>query len=146
MRRSERVVLDTNVVLSALLFANGSLKPLRDGWHNGTIVPLASAATIAELIRALAYPKFGLSEPDQRELLGDYLPSCESVTVHPPLDHLPRCRDPHDQKFLELAVAGNAAWLLTGDRDLLALEGRVACRIATPAEFAASFPSGESPP
>lgn len=109
-------------------------------------MPLANAATATELIRALAYPKFGLSESEQREMLSDYLPSCESVAVHPPLDHLPRCRDPLDQVFLELAVAGNAAWLLTGDRDLLALHGQVPCRIATPADFAASIPTGESPP
>lgn len=135
MNPSERVVLDTNVVLSAVRFTGGSLTRIRTAWHGGTIVPLASAATITELIRALTYPKFALSELEQRELLADYLPSCESVVIRDPLDHLPRCRDPHDQIFLELADAGNAQWLVTGDRDLLALEGQVKCKISTAAEF-----------
>ena len=135
MHGSERVVLDTNVVLSALRFTGGSLTRIRTAWRGGTIVPLASAATIAELIRALMYPKFALSELEQRELLGDYLPMCESVVIRDPLDHLPRCRDPHDQIFLELAEVGNAQWLVTGDRDLLALEGQVKCKISTAAEF-----------
>lgn len=135
MHGSERVVLDTNVVLSALRFTGGSLTRIRTAWRGGTIVPLASAATIAELIRALMYPKFALSELEQRELLGDYLPMCESVVISEPLDHLPRCRDPHDQIFLEVAEVGNAQWLVTGDRDLLALEGQVKCKISTAAEF-----------
>lgn len=135
MKRSERVVLDTNIALSALVFAGGSLARIRAAWRRGEITPLASAATIAELIIALTYPKFALSELDQRELLGDYLPLCESVVIRDPLDHLPRCRDPHDQIFLELAEAGNAQWLVTGDRDLLALQGQVKCGIITAAEF-----------
>lgn len=94
MQRSERVVLDTNVALPALLFTGGSLARIRDAWHRGQITPLASAGTIAELIRALTYPKFALSELEQRELLGDYLPMFESVVIRDPLDHLPRCRDP----------------------------------------------------
>lgn len=60
---------------------------------------------------------------------------CESVVIREPLDHLPRCRDPHDQIFLELAEAGSAQWLVTGDRDLLALQGQMKCRITTAAEF-----------
>ena len=135
MHGSERVVLDTNVVLSALRFTGGSLTRIRTAWRGGTIVPLASAATIAELIRALMYPKFALSEFEQHELLADYLPMCESVVISEPLDYLPRCRDPHDQIFLELAEVGNAQWLVTGDRDLLALEGQVKCKISTAAEF-----------
>lgn len=135
MRPSERVVLDTNVALSALRFTGGSLTRIRDAWRDGTIVPLATAATITELIRAFTYPKFALSALEQRELLGDYLPRCESVVIREPLDHLPRCRDPHDQIFLELAEAGKAQWLVTGDRDLLALQGQVKWGITTAAEF-----------
>lgn len=135
MRGSERVVLDTNVALSALVFSGGSLARIRAAWHSGEITPLASAATIAELIRALTYPKFALSELEQRELLGDYLPLCEAVVIRDPLDHLPRCRDPHDQIFLELAEGGRVHCLVTGDQDLLTLQGRVKFRITTVAEF-----------
>ena len=135
MHGSERVVLDTNVVLSALRFTGGSLTRIRTAWRGGTIVPLASAATIAELIRALTYPKFALSEFEQHELLADYLPMCESVVISEPLDHLPRCRDPHDQIFLEVAAAGSARCLVTGNRDLLTLQGQLPYEIITAAEF-----------
>jgi predicted nucleic acid-binding protein len=49
--------------------------------------------------------------------------------------NLPRCRDPHDQKFLALAQAGNAETLVTGDRALLALVGQARFAIETPAAF-----------
>ena len=52
----------------------------------------ACTGTVAELIRAFTYPKFARSELKQRELLGDYLPTRESVVIREPLDHLPRCR------------------------------------------------------
>lgn len=79
--------------------------------------------------------KFARSALEQRELLADYLPKCESVVISEPLDHLPRCRDPHDQIFLELAAAGNADRLVTGDGDLLALQGQMPYEIITAAEF-----------
>lgn len=64
---------------------------------------------------------------------------CESVVTREPLDHLPRRRDPHDQIFLELAEAGDAQWLVTGDRDLLALQGQMRCEIVTAAEFVQEY-------
>ena len=139
MAPSERVVLDTNIALSALVFTGEPLARIRSAWRSGEITPLASATTIAELIGALTYPKFALSAPEQRELLGDYLPMCESVVTRGPLDHLPRCRDPDDQIFLELAEAGNARWLVTGDRDLLALQGQMRCEIITAAVFVQEY-------
>ena len=74
MSRAPRVVLDTNVVLSALVFAQGRLAVVRYAWQSGRCQPLVSPATASELVRALAYPKFGLSADEQRELLADYLP------------------------------------------------------------------------
>lgn len=55
---SWRVVLDTNVLLSALLFPAGSLSWLRQAWQSEALRPLASRDTTAELIRVLTYPKF----------------------------------------------------------------------------------------
>ena len=74
MRPAPRVVLDTNAVISALLFAHGRLAPLRLAWQQATVRPVVSKATIEELVRALTYPKFKLTAEHQRELLGDYLP------------------------------------------------------------------------
>ena len=76
-----RLVLDTNVVLSALLFSSRSPTWLRHEWQAKTIQPLASRETAMELIRLLAYPKFRLTEDDREDLLDDILPRCETVTV-----------------------------------------------------------------
>lgn len=120
-----RVVLDTNVVLSALVFTGGPTARLRQAWQQGRCLPLVSTATTRELMRVLAYPKFRLGRAEQAELLADYLPHAEVVAVPEPPPAVPDCRDPHDLPFLHLAVAGGATALITGDRDLLALDGRL---------------------
>jgi putative PIN family toxin of toxin-antitoxin system len=116
-----RVVLDTNVVLSALVFGGGMAGRLRLGWQQGVFVPLASIATVQELMRVLAYPKFRLSKLEQDELLADYLPYTVTVRIPQPPPAVPNCRDPLDVPFMQLALAGRAKVLVSGDRDLLAL-------------------------
>jgi hypothetical protein len=74
-----RVVLDTNVVLSALLFPSGRLAWLREAWQVGRVVPVVCRETTAELLSALAYPKFRLSVEEREELLADFLPYVEVV-------------------------------------------------------------------
>jgi len=135
MRSAPRLVLDTNVVLSALLFGQGRLAPLRPAWQQGSVRPLVSRATIEELVRALAYPKFKLAPDDQRELLGDYLPYCATVRMPANPPRTPPCRDAFDVPFLQLAVVGKADCLVTGDKDLLSLSGRIRCPIITPEEL-----------
>lgn len=96
---------------------------LRIAWQANQFIPLASTVTAAELIRALCYPKFALSSADREDLLADYLPWVSVVDIPKPPPHVPTCRDPFDTPFLELAVAGSADVLVSGDRDLLALSG-----------------------
>ena len=116
-----RVVLDTNVVLSALVFCGGAAGRLRLAWQHGGLTPLVSTATARELVRVLAYPKFRLSQSDQAELLADYLPYAQTVRMPQAAPAVPACRDPLDAPFLELASAGKAQWLVSGDKDLLVL-------------------------
>jgi putative PIN family toxin of toxin-antitoxin system len=116
-----RVVLDTNVVLSALVFRGGAAGQARQAWQRGMVLPLASTATAQELVRVLAYPKFRLSQAEQHELLADYLPYAETVRIPQPPPTVPDCRDVLDVPFMHLAVAGRAQALVTGDHDLLAL-------------------------
>jgi len=115
-----RLVLDTNVLLSALLFPTGSLSWLRHAWQSEAFLPLASRDTTAELLRVLHYPKFRLTGDEREDLLADYLPWCETVIVSKP-PAVPECRDSADKPCLELALAGKADALVTGDDDLLAL-------------------------
>ena len=128
-----RLVLDTNVAVSALLFPDGATVWARAAWRAGKIRPLIGRQTTEELLRVLGYPKFGLSADDRGELLDDYLPWCETVAapISPP--SVPPCRDPFDRPFLELALAGNADALVTGDRGLLALAGEFSRPILSPA-------------
>lgn len=133
-----RVVLDTNVVLSALVFGKGPPAQLRLAWQTARCQPLASTASVQELVRALAYPKFKLSAVEQQELLADYLPCTATVQIPVPPPQVPACRDPLDVPFLHLAVAGHALALVTGDRDLLTLAHVGSCPILSPKEFLAS--------
>ncbi len=139
MKRPPRVVIDTNLVLSALVFPNGRLATLRLAWQAQRLLPLVSQATASELIRTLAYPKFKLAAHEQEELLADYLPFCESVRVPAPPPATPPCRDAFDVPFLELALAGKADALLTGDKDLLVLAGHFTCPIVGADQFFDTF-------
>ncbi len=135
-----RVVLDTGVVVCALVFSSGRLARLRAAWRGGRLVPLVSRDTVNELLRVLAYPKFRLSTDEQRTLLGDYLPWCEAVTVAARQRGIPRCRDPFDRPFLALAYSAGADALVTGDDDLLTLAPRSRVPIVSPAGLRETWP------
>ena len=141
MRAQPRVVLDTNVVLSALLFGGGPTAQVRAAWMAGRIVPLASGATARELVRVLAYPKFGLAADEQQDLLADYLPWVQVVRIPDPPPAVPRCRDLFDLRFLHLVITGKADALVPGDKDLLALEGTSGrCRVLNVEAFCRQLP------
>lgn len=127
-----RWVLDTNVVLSALIRPGGVSGRLRLAWQTEMFVPLVSRSTAAELIRVLAYPKFKLMPSEQHDLLADYLPWTEVVRMPARLPRTPPCRDPHDLPFLQLAFAAKAGALVTGDADLLVLAPLRGIALLTP--------------
>jgi uncharacterized protein len=132
--KSLRVVLDTNCVVSALLF-DGRLAWLRAAWQNGKITPLLSQATTRELLRVLAYPKFQLSANEREDVLAEFLPFAETVAQPAATPRIPQIRDPHDQAFLELAISGGADALVTGDSDLLVIASQISLPILSPAEL-----------
>ena len=119
---SHSVVFDTSVIVSALLFKNGKLAWLRQHWQQGC-APLISKETTQEIIRVLEYPKFHIYIDDRDELLAEYLPYCRIIKVTKRCRIT--CRDKNDQIFLDLAHTGAARYLVTGDRDLLALAGQI---------------------
>lgn len=129
-----RVVLDTNVLVSGLIFRSGPAAQIREAWIAERCVPLLSKDTASELVAVLSYPKFKLSLAEQEELLADILPYGEIVRIPRRLTDLPYCRDPSDAMFLQLAVAGKAALLVTGDRDLLELRPVFKVPILSPTE------------
>lgn len=128
-------MLDTNVLVSALLFKAGRLSWLRQSWQQGTIKPLLAEATTRDLLRVLAYPKFRLTAVDIKALLAELLPWCETWTG--PLEETPqRVRDPREQVFWDLAASAKAAVLVSGDADVLVLrDQRNPVLILDPATF-----------
>jgi putative PIN family toxin of toxin-antitoxin system len=128
-----RVVLDTNVVISTLVFGR-RLHWLRSAWARGTVTPIVCRETAAELLRVLAYPKFRLDAADREALLGDYLPFAETASLQSPPPELPSaCRDRNDAIFLHLAIASRADLLISGDADLTTLV--TAYPVASPAKL-----------
>lgn len=130
-----RVVLDTNVLVSALIFSRGRLAWLRSAWCEGLVNPVVCKETAAELIRVLAYPKFKLTPDERKDLLADILPYAEVCVLPDTLPELVSCRDPDDQVFLSLAHAANVDYLVSGDPDILALQEAFFPKIVTPAEL-----------
>ncbi len=133
---SLRVVLDTNVLLDLVVFDDPQAAPLRAAIESGRVVLLTSADCLAELHRVLAYPAFGLDAPGQQRAYEWFAARAQCVEVSAPVPPLPRCRDADDQKFLDLAWAARADWLVTKDKALLELARRVAklgrFRVTTP--------------
>lgn len=132
-----RVVLDTNVLISALLFTGlpSQLVPL---WHSGSITVLLSRAILDEYLRVLSYPRFKLTEEEIRGLVEEeLLPYFEVVSPKKRMRVVRR--DPSDDKFLECAVAGRADVIVSGDNDLLELGNYRRIHIQSPAVFLAGF-------
>ena len=130
-----RAVLDTNVLLSALLFG-GRLERLHHAWRAGRLRLVLSRETADELLRVMAYPKFRLTRAEITFLFDTELLPFADVVVLPASKSEQRwSRDPADDKFIRCAMAGKCGRLVTGDDDLLSLKrvGKVA--ILSPAEF-----------
>lgn len=116
----KRVVLDTNVLVSSLLFAGFSNR-LAELWQSGVIGLLASGQMIREYTRVLAYPKFKLSEEESLSLLREeVLPFVTPVKVFKVFPIIKE--DPSDDQFLACALAGKADVIISGDKHLLSLE------------------------
>jgi putative PIN family toxin of toxin-antitoxin system len=149
-RHSEpmHLVLDTNIWLDWLVFMDSGVAPIKDAATQGNAVIFISPACEAELIRVLGYPlsQFTLDTEAQASALSQCRAIAHSVNdaveAHD-ITELPRCEDPDDQMFLELARDCGADALITKDRDLLALATRkvkpLPFRIITPREYANTF-------
>ncbi len=123
----QRLVLDTNIVLDAFVFGDDAARPLREGLMEGRLQWLATVAMREELERVLGYPqvdpwlrKAGLAS---RDVLAAFDRHAQPVPAAPRAALA--CRDPDDQKFIDLAVAQRAG-LLSKDRAVLALRKRLA--------------------
>lgn len=114
-----RVVLDTNILVSALLFA-GEMSLIAESWKKRLFVPFFSRVTFDEFKKVLSYPKFSLTVQEITALIeSEVLPFFEAVEIKEEILNV--CRDPADDPFLSCAVAAGADYIISGDRDLLDL-------------------------
>jgi putative PIN family toxin of toxin-antitoxin system len=132
-----RFVFDTNTVISALLFKDSV--PGRAFYFalaHGTI--LISSETIAELMEVINRRKFDkyLTNDEREDFLESFLAKAELVKV---LENLKICRDPKDDKFLNLASNGEANFIVTGDEDLLILNSYRGIQILNAKDFLEVF-------
>jgi putative PIN family toxin of toxin-antitoxin system len=119
-------VLDTNIVLDVFVFADDAAKPVRTALEAGGLRWLATQAMRDELERVLAYaqivPKLAYYELAAGDVLAAFDRHSEQVDVAAKAPVT--CKDPDDQKFIDLAVA-HGAMLLSKDRAVLALKKRL---------------------
>ena len=133
MNHDRRYVFDTNTLVSALLFENSNPgKAFRRALGSGII--LLSTSTLQELSEVLKREKFDrYLTADEREIFLHAL--VDRAMLIEPDEEIWECRDPKDNKFLELAVSGHAAYIVSGDRDLLILNPFRNIAIITAKEF-----------
>lgn len=140
-----RIVLDSNIWIDILVFDDPASRPIAAALESGRLQAVIDARCLAELTHVLDYPQFASRAIDKTEALARVARltariAAESMTpVVEPAIPLPKCKDRDDQKFLELAQAAGAAWLVSKDRALLKLARRTArdfgFRIGIPASL-----------
>lgn len=127
-----RVVLDTNVLVSALAYPASVPGRILNAWRQGSLELVLSRYILEEMVRVLPrLPRVQLSATEIRDLADSFLFLAEVIQPLPTLD--PELRDGADQAILGTLLAAEARYLITGDKDLLALAERYP--ILTPAAF-----------
>ena len=133
-----RVVVDTNVLVSAVIRPQGRVGSVMQRLRRREYTLLISRATLDELVEVLARPrlrsKYGLSDRVLHAVIRLIVLRSELIR---PERRIVACRDPHDDKFLEVAVSGHAQMIVSGDGDLQALHPFEGMPIVTPAHFLA---------
>ena len=129
------VVFDTNVLISATLFA-ASKPSLAVRWAAANDLIQASTTTLAELTLTMERPKFDryVSRSARREFVALIYATIQMVDIRRSVG---ACRDPNDDRFLDVAVNGGARFVVSGDADLLALNPFEGIAIVTPSDYLA---------
>jgi len=128
-----RFIADTNLIISRLLLPDSKpAKAFIKAQKGGDM--LVSDSTLSELAQVLARPKFDkyLSPEDRKRFFTLIAPLCIKTDI---VQTITACRDPKDNKFLELALNGSADFILSGDKDLHALHPFQGIPIYKPTEY-----------
>ena len=136
-----RVILDSNIWIDILVFDDPVSRPIVTALESGRLCALIDTRCLAELSYVLDYPQFARHAVDKAHALARVATLSQQLVWAEQEDRpaLPKCKDRDDQKFLELAQAANADWLVSKDRALLKLSRRTArdfgFRIGVPASL-----------
>ncbi|ARV59477.1 putative toxin-antitoxin system toxin component, PIN family [Nostocales cyanobacterium HT-58-2] len=135
MTNKQRFVFDTNVLISAFLFSQSKPRQALDQAQDIGVL-IFSSSVFSELKEVLYRPKFDryLTGERRQELLEDLTQTAQFIDV---IEQISECRDPKDNKYLELAVSGQAECIVTGDDDLLVLNSFRGIEILTVQKFLA---------
>ena len=135
----QRIVLDTNIFISGLLLSTSKAQQVFDVVTESHII-LMSDHTFVEIYQTFTRSKFDkyVSLEKRLNFIGSLRQKAEMVNI---TEIITTCRDPKDNKFLELAVSGKADLIITGDQDLLVLNPFENIKIMTVNEFLTTFNS-----
>lgn len=129
-----RVVLDTNLLVSYLLTQGKTMSRIINYWKNGDIAVIVSPAIVEELVEVVQRPRLRQQMVADPKILIELL-SFEAMHINGNLALPGSSRDPKDDKFLACAVEGEAAYIVSGDEDLLSLKKFQGVSIIRPAAF-----------
>lgn len=128
------VVLDTNLLVSYLLTQDKTITRIIDYWENGDIIVVVSPAIVEELAEVVQRPRLRQHMTGDPQVIINLLLS-DAIQTRGDLAFPGASRDPKDDKFLACAVEGEAAYLVSGDEDLLSLKQFRDVLIMSPANF-----------
>jgi putative PIN family toxin of toxin-antitoxin system len=133
----KKIVLDTNILVSALLFKR-ELSKIVDLWKEGKIIPVVSKETFDEFRRVLEYPRFSLTDNEIKLIIEEeVLPFFKVTEITDQLGDV--CRDPDDDKFISCAISASADFIVSGDKDLCSLNKYKSVRIINVKDFLKMF-------
>ena len=143
-----KAVLDTNVLISAAIQPRGDSRVTFDAWSRGEFTLVTSPQLIAELERALGYPRVQRRlhwTDEQRTLFTVHLRIGSQIVVPAALEDTVVESDPDDDILFATAIAGAVDHIVTGDRQVLAVGSYAGIQIVTPREFAATLRRRRTP-
>jgi putative PIN family toxin of toxin-antitoxin system len=133
----KKIVLDTNILVSALLF-NRELSKIVDLWKEGKIIPVVSKETFEEFRRVLEYPRFSLTDTEIKSIIEEeVLPFFKVTEITDQVGDV--CRDPDDDKFISCAISASADFIVSGDKGLCSLKKYKSVRIINVKDFLKMF-------
>lgn len=127
----KRVILDTNILVSMAL--GGKIGKINDAWRAGKFLLVVSEEIVSEYLEVLQRSKFHLRSRTVAIIIARVYRKAEFVLPQEQIANIQP--DPKDDRFLEAAIAGNADFIVSGDKHLLDLKEFRSIQIITGREF-----------